>query len=41
MGGIANRQSVQFDGEIMIVGSRDPEHDAARALLARGNGVDR
>jgi hypothetical protein len=28
--------SVEFDGEIVVVCSRDPEHDAARALLAKG-----
>jgi hypothetical protein len=27
---------VVFDGEIIITNSRDPEHDLARALLARG-----
>src|SRR6476620_936903 len=27
---------VVFDGEIIISDSRDPEHDLARALLARG-----
>jgi hypothetical protein len=27
---------VEFDGELIIVGSRDPEHDLARALVARG-----
>jgi hypothetical protein len=27
---------VEFDGEIIVVCSRDPEHDAARALLAKG-----
>ena len=27
---------VEFDGEIIVVGSRDPECDVARALLARG-----
>ena len=27
---------VEFDGELIVVGSRDPEHDLARALLARG-----
>jgi len=27
---------VEFDGEIVVVGSRDPECDLARALLARG-----
>jgi hypothetical protein len=27
---------VESDGEIIVVGSRDPEHDAARALLAKG-----
>ena len=25
-----------FDGEIIVSDSRDPEHDLARALLARG-----
>ena len=24
------------DGELIVVGSRDPEHDAARKLVARG-----
>jgi hypothetical protein len=28
--------SVEFDGEIIIANSRDPEFDAARVLLARG-----
>ena len=28
--------SVEFDGEIIVVASRDPELDAARALLAKG-----
>ena len=27
---------VVFDGEIIVSDSRDPEHDLARALLARG-----
>ena len=27
---------VVFDGEIILPDSRDPEHDLARALLARG-----
>jgi hypothetical protein len=27
---------VEFDGELIVVGSRDPECDVARALLARG-----
>jgi hypothetical protein len=27
---------VAFDGEIIVTDSRDPEHDLARALLARG-----
>ena len=27
---------VEFDGELIVVDSRDPEHDLARALLARG-----
>ena len=27
---------VEFDGKLIVVGSRDPEHDLARALLARG-----
>src|SRR6478736_9121531 len=27
---------VEFDGELIVVGSRHPEHDLARALLARG-----
>jgi hypothetical protein len=26
----------RLDGEVLVTGSRDPEHDAARALLARG-----
>jgi hypothetical protein len=30
------RYSVEFDGEMIVVGSRDPETDIARALLARG-----
>jgi hypothetical protein len=28
--------NVEFDGEIVIVGSRDPEFDFARILVARG-----
>jgi hypothetical protein len=28
--------SVEFDGEIIVVCSRNPEHDLARALLSRG-----
>ena len=27
---------VLFDGEVIVCNSRDPEHDLARALLARG-----
>ena len=27
---------VVFDGEIIVTDSRDPEHDLARTLLARG-----
>jgi hypothetical protein len=27
---------VEFDGEMLVSDSRDPEHDLARALLARG-----
>jgi len=27
---------VEFDGDLIVQGSRDPEHDLARALLARG-----
>jgi hypothetical protein len=27
---------VEFDGEMVVIGSRDPEFDSARALLARG-----
>jgi hypothetical protein len=27
---------VEFDGELLVVDSRDPEHDLARVLLARG-----
>jgi hypothetical protein len=27
---------VEFDGDLIITDSRDPEHDLARALLARG-----
>jgi hypothetical protein len=27
---------VEFDREFIVVGSRNPEHDLARALLARG-----
>jgi hypothetical protein len=30
------RYDVTLDGEIIVKGSRDPEHDLARALLARG-----
>jgi hypothetical protein len=30
------RYSVEFDSELIVEGSRDPEHDFARALLARG-----
>ena len=30
------RYSVEFDDELIIQDSRDPEHDLARALLARG-----
>jgi hypothetical protein len=30
------RYSVELDGELIVVGSRNPECDAARALLARG-----
>ena len=30
------RYCVEFDGELIVVGSRDPECDVARALLARG-----
>jgi hypothetical protein len=30
------RYSVLFDGKLLLEGSRDPECDAARALLARG-----
>ena len=26
----------EFDGELIVTDSRDPEHDLARALLARG-----
>ena len=32
----SNRYSAWFDGEEIISGSRDPEHDIARALLAKG-----
>jgi hypothetical protein len=28
---------VLFDGEIIVADSRDPEHELARALLARGH----
>ena len=31
-----DRYAVVFDGERIVTGSRDPEPDAARALLARG-----
>ena len=31
-----DRYDVQLDDEVVVRGSRDPEHDAARALLARG-----
>jgi hypothetical protein len=31
-----DRYSVEFDGDLIVEGSRDPEHDLARALLARG-----
>ena len=27
---------VEFDGDLIVQGSRDPDHDLARALLARG-----
>jgi hypothetical protein len=27
---------VEFDGDLIVESSRDPEHDLARALLARG-----
>jgi hypothetical protein len=27
---------VEFDGDLIVQGSRDPEHDLARGLLARG-----
>jgi len=30
------RYSVLFDGKLLVEGSRDPECDAARALLAQG-----
>jgi hypothetical protein len=30
------RYDVQLGEEVIVRGSRDPEHDAARALLARG-----
>ena len=30
------RYSVLFDGKLLVGGSRDPECDAARALLAQG-----
>ena len=30
------RYSVEFDGELIVQDSPDPEHDLARALLARG-----
>jgi hypothetical protein len=30
------RYSVLFDGKLLVEGSRDPECDAARALLAKG-----
>ena len=30
------RYSVLFDGNLLVEGSRDPECDAARALLAQG-----
>jgi hypothetical protein len=32
----AGSYSVLFDGKLLVEGSRDPECDAARALLARG-----
>jgi hypothetical protein len=32
----ADRYSVLFDGKLLVERSRDPECDAARALLARG-----
>jgi hypothetical protein len=28
---------VEFDGDLIVTDSRDPEHDLARALLARGH----
>jgi hypothetical protein len=30
------RYIVEFDGDLIVEGSRDPEHDLARALLSRG-----
>jgi hypothetical protein len=27
---------VEFDGDLIVMDSRDPEHDLARALLSRG-----
>jgi hypothetical protein len=32
----SGRYGVEFDGDLIVEGSRDPEHDLARALLARG-----
>jgi hypothetical protein len=32
----AGRYSVEFDGDLIVESSRDPERDLARALLARG-----
>lgn len=36
MGKRGQLYDVLLDGEPIVSGSRDPEHDAARALLARG-----
>jgi hypothetical protein len=33
--GVTGLYSVEFDGEIIVVCSRNPEHDLARALLSR------
>jgi hypothetical protein len=30
------RYCVEFEGDLIVQGSRDPEHDLARALLSRG-----
>ena len=34
--GAPERWHVEYEGELIVTRSRDPEHDACRALLARG-----